>query len=78
MDPNIIKATYLSDYLIHITFDDGKSGPVDLRDELWGEIFTPLKDLKQFKYAGPMLLVTSALPASIVRKALELYKKCRA
>ena len=40
---------YVSDYKIWLKFDDGKQGHIDLKDELWGEVFTPLKDKKYFK-----------------------------
>ena len=37
-------AKYLKDYKIEIEFSDGKKGVVDLSDELYGEVFEPLKD----------------------------------
>lgn len=35
-------ARYVRDYVIWLRFRDGTSGEVDLRPELWGEVFTPL------------------------------------
>ena len=32
-----------------MTFDDGREGGIDLEDELWGEVFEPLKDLDVFR-----------------------------
>ena len=49
MIPRLTGATYLKDYKIQVTFSDGKSGVLDMEDELWGEVFEPLKDKKQFK-----------------------------
>lgn len=31
-------------YVLRLTFSDGMVGDVDLADELWGEMFEPLKD----------------------------------
>jgi hypothetical protein len=41
-------ARYLEDYKIEIEFSDGKKGIVDLSDELYGEVFEPLKDKNFF------------------------------
>ena len=49
MTPTVKKAMYLGAYKIRISFDDGIEGDVDLEDELWGEVFEPLKDLTVFK-----------------------------
>ena len=35
MTPRVAGATYLRDYKIHVTFDDGREGVIDLEDELW-------------------------------------------
>jgi len=45
----VVKAKYLKDYQITVFFNDGKSGIVDLKNDLWGEVFAPLKDVKKFK-----------------------------
>jgi hypothetical protein len=44
MIPSITQARYVRDFTIHLHFADGAEGDVDLRDELYGEIFEPLKD----------------------------------
>jgi hypothetical protein len=49
MVPRITDLKYLSGYRIWLRFDDGKEGEVDLQDELWGEVFEPLKQLERFK-----------------------------
>ncbi len=46
---HVREAKYLHDYVIQIRFNDGAIGEVDLRDELTGEMFEPLKDLSKFK-----------------------------
>lgn len=40
---------YLDDYRLRLTFSDGVIKDVDLSDELYGQIFEPLKDLSFFK-----------------------------
>ena len=45
----IEKARYVSDYKIWLRFSDGEEGEVDLRNQLEGEVFEPLKDTKNFK-----------------------------
>jgi hypothetical protein len=39
----------MSDYRIWLKFDDGSQGEVDLENELWGEVFEPLKKKEVFK-----------------------------
>lgn len=43
------KAEYLTGYQVQLTFSDGLTGIVDLKDEIWGEIFEPLRDVNYFK-----------------------------
>ena len=45
----VIDAKYEDEYRIWVHFNDGTKGIVDLKDELWGKIFEPLRDLKLFK-----------------------------
>ncbi len=45
---HVREAKYRHDYVIWLRFSDGAEGEVDLQDELWGEVFEPLKDLSQF------------------------------
>ncbi len=49
MLPRIIDARYVHEYTIWIRFNDGTEGEIDLKNELWGEVFEPLKDVEQFK-----------------------------
>ena len=48
MIPRIVDARYVNQYIIWLKFSDGSDGQVDLKDELWGPVFEPLKDLKAF------------------------------
>jgi hypothetical protein len=49
MIPRVVEASYIEGYRIHIRFSDGIEGDVDLVQELYGEIFEPLKDVVVFK-----------------------------
>ena len=40
---------YLADYKLKLTFNNGAVGVVDLEAELYGKIFTPLRDKPLFK-----------------------------
>jgi hypothetical protein len=44
----ITAARYLKDFKVSVTFNSGESYIIDLKDELTGEIFEPLKDPKIF------------------------------
>ena len=46
---HIKKAEYLGDYKLKLLFNDGTEKTVNLEDELYGEIFEPLKDKERFK-----------------------------
>ncbi len=52
---HVIQVVYLKDYKLRLEFDDGKVKDLDLKDELYGEIFEPLKDTELFKkvYVNP-------------------------
>ena len=49
MIPEIESAEYAGGYKLHIRFTDGMAGTVDLENELWGEVFEPLKELAEFR-----------------------------
>ena len=46
---HVIQVVYLKDYKLRLEFDDGKVKDLDLKDELYGEIFEPLKDTELFE-----------------------------
>ena len=43
MLPKLREAKYQGDYRVWLKFADGVEGEVDLENELWGEVFEPLK-----------------------------------
>ena len=49
MLPDLLQAHYAGEYKITLTYSDGTAGTIDLRDELSGPIFEPLKDFSIFK-----------------------------
>ena len=46
---HVIVANYERDYVIHLKFNDGAEGFVDLANELYGEMFEPLLDKEKFQ-----------------------------
>ncbi len=49
MTPRLCGAEYVGEYKIFLAFEDGKTGVIDLRHELWGEVFEPLRDVELFR-----------------------------
>lgn len=49
MDYHVMEARYVGDFVIWLRFRDGTAGEVDLRRNLWGEVFEPLRDIEYFK-----------------------------
>lgn len=45
----VVEARYVRDYVIWLRFSDGLVGEVDLRDELDGPIFEPLREMEAFQ-----------------------------
>lgn len=45
----IVEARYVRDYVIWLRFADGLAGEVDLRDELDGSVFEPLRQPDVFR-----------------------------
>jgi hypothetical protein len=46
--PQVIDARHLGAHRVWIRFEDGLEGTLDLGDELWGEVFQPLRDPAYF------------------------------
>ena len=46
---HVKEAKYWHDYVIWLRFNDGAEGMVDLKEELYGEVFEPLRDMERFK-----------------------------
>ena len=49
MLPRITDARYVENHTIWLRFADGTEGEVDLKQELHGEVFEPLKEQTYFK-----------------------------
>jgi len=45
----LVEARYVRDYVIWLRFSDGAAGEVDLRDELDGTVFEPLREIAVFQ-----------------------------
>jgi hypothetical protein len=48
MVPRVIDARHAGGYRVWLRFADGLTCEIDLEDELWGEVFEPLKDVAEF------------------------------
>lgn len=46
---HIACVVYLGDYRLRLTFDNGVVKDVNLADELYGEVFLPLRDVGLFR-----------------------------
>lgn len=46
---HVVEARYVRDYVIWLRFNDGLAGEVDLREELDGPVFEPLRQLETFR-----------------------------
>lgn len=78
MLPKLREAKYQGDYRIWLRFADGVEGEVDLKNELWGEIFEPLKDKARFaEFALNMELETIVWPNGADFAPEFLYQKLR-
>ena len=49
MLPRITDARYVENHTIWLRFADGTEGEVDLKQELHGDVFEPLKDQEYFQ-----------------------------
>jgi hypothetical protein len=45
----VTEAKWVRDFIIHLRFNDGLEGDVDLRGELYGPVFEPLRDVTEFQ-----------------------------
>jgi hypothetical protein len=46
---HVTRSKYIGEYTLLLTFNDGVERVVDLSNELYGEIFEPLKDISLFQ-----------------------------
>lgn len=45
---HITEARHLHDYVVEVTFNNGRKGLADLSEALKGQVFEPLKEIAQF------------------------------
>lgn len=45
----VVEAKYIEGYQIWLKFNNGITGNVDLKNDLWGSVFEPLKNIDEFK-----------------------------
>jgi len=70
-------ARYIGGYRLELSFEDGRIGELDLKDELWGEVFEPLRDLDKFKnFRIDRELHTIEWPTGADLAPEYLYKAC--
>ena len=46
--PRVVNAQTRPPYVLIVTFEDGQTRVIDMKDELWGTMFAPLKDPAYF------------------------------
>ena len=46
---HVVDVSYLNGYRLSLTFNNGVVKRVDLTDELYGEVFAPLRDMELFR-----------------------------
>ena len=46
---HVVRAEYISGHRVHLWFNDSTDGEVDLREELDGPVFEPLRQLEAFQ-----------------------------
>jgi len=46
---HVTEVTHLGEYKLRLKFNDGTIKDVNLKGELYGEVFEPLKDVEMFK-----------------------------
>lgn len=49
---HVTKVRHIKNYKLQVSFDDGEVKEVDLEEELYGDVFEPLKDIELFKRAA--------------------------
>jgi hypothetical protein len=49
---HVAHVRHVAGHTLWVRFSDGTEGEVDLAEELWGEVFEPLRDVALFKQAA--------------------------
>jgi len=47
--PRVRSVSALSGHRLHVNFDDGVEGEIDLSDRLFGSVFEPLREENEFR-----------------------------
>ena len=79
MTPKLKNAEYAGGYRISLSYEDGTKGTIDLKDDLWGEVFEPLKDtavFQSFKIDSELQTITWPTGADLAPEFL--YEKASA
>lgn len=42
--PRLVAAKHIGNYRVHVTFEDGREGVIDLSEDLWGDYRSALRD----------------------------------
>lgn len=75
--PKLTSAEYVGGYRLKLTFEDGRTGELDLEDQLWGEVFEPLRDVTQFRdFRVDRELQTIVWPTGADLAPEYLYEAC--
>lgn len=73
----VVSAKHVRDHIIHLKFEDGTEGDVDLSSELWGEMFEPFKDPAYFRTFDVAEYGTIAWPNGADIAPEFLYERVR-
>ena len=74
---NVTQVRHVRDHVLWVRFEDGTEGEVDLSNELWGDVFEPLKDVELFKKASVAEYGTVAWPNGADLAPEFLYSQAR-
>lgn len=76
MHPSVISVTPSDDYIIHVQFDNGEQGTLDMKPYLDFGIFTRLRDRDTFKRVR-VAFDTVEWESGIDLDPEFVYEKCR-
>jgi hypothetical protein len=74
---NVSQVRHVRDHVLWLKFQDGTEGEVDLANELWGNVFEPLKDVDYFKKVFVAEYGTIAWPNGANLAPEFLYRQVR-
>ena len=74
---NVTDVTHVRAHVLWVKFEDGTKGEIDLANELWGNVFEPLKDVEFFKKVSVAEYGTIAWPNGADLAPEFLYRQVR-